>query len=321
MPIQEIPLTLAAGGYAIPAMLSLPGVSAPHGGMLLVPGSLFSDVNGDFPAWNVFPHVYAHLARQFAERGLAVYRFAKLGPGTGSQIMDAEAAAPIRNWAGRMTIARAALDAFRLALAERGITVPRLVLAGHSEGAVVVSVLVRDGAATDGVVLLAAPSVGILDVMREQVPAQRPPEDREAIAVDLDRVIAAIRAGQPVPDELRSREGIGGLAAMPPDGLRYMRESDATDPAAAIADYAGPVLIVHGGRDPNLGTHHAARLRAVRGSRPTVVTIFPELQHMLKVLPPGVTGQEAFALPGETDPRVAEAIVDWVCRLPEGGQC
>lgn len=320
MPIQEIPLTLAAGGYAIPAMLSLPGVAAPQGGLLLVPGSLFADVNGDFPAWNVYPHVYAHLARQLAERGLAVYRFAKLGPGTGSEITDPDAAANIRTWAGRMTIARAALDAFRSALAERGITVPRLVLAGHSEGAVVVSVMARDGVAADGVVLLAAPSVGILDVMREQVPAQRPPEDREAIAVDLDRVIAAIRAGQPVPDELRGREGIGGLAAMPPDGLRYMRECDATDPAAAIANFAGPVLIVHGGRDPNLGTHHAERLRAARGSRPTVMTIFPELQHMLKVLPPGITGQDAFALPGETDPRAAEAIVDWVCRLPGGGQ-
>lgn len=316
MPIQDIPLTLATDGYAIPARLSLPGALPPHGAVLLVPGSLFSDVNGDFPAWNVFPHVYAHLARQMAERGLAVYRFAKLGPGTGSEITDPEAAANIRTWAGRMTIARAALAAFRSALAERGITVPRLVLAGHSEGAVVVSVMARDGVATDGVVLLAAPAVGILGVIREQVPAMRPPEDREAVTVDVDRVIAAIRAGQPVPEELRDREGIGGLAMMPPEGLRYMRECDATDPATAIADYAGPVLIVHGGRDPNLGTHHAERLREARGSRPTMVTIFPELQHMMKVLPPGVTGQDAFALQGDTDPRVADAVAAWVRGLP-----
>ena len=316
MPIQDIPLTLAAGGYAIPARLSLPGALPPHGAVLLVPGSLFADVNGDFPAWNVFPHVYAHLARQMAERGLAVYRFAKLGPGTGSEITDPEAAANIRTWAGRMTIARAALAALRSALAERGITVPRLVLAGHSEGAVVVSVMARDGVATDGVVLLAAPAVGILGVIREQVPAMRPPEDRESITVDIDRVIAAIRAGQPVPEALRNREGIGGLAMMPPEGLRYMRECDATDPAAAIADYVGPVLIVHGGRDPNLGMHHAEHLREARGSRPTMVTIFPELQHMMKVLPPGITGQDAFALEGDTDPRVADAVTAWVRGLP-----
>ena len=52
--------------------------------ILLVPGSLFSDVNGDYPTWSSFPHVYAHLAHQLSALGHAVYRFAKLGPGTGS---------------------------------------------------------------------------------------------------------------------------------------------------------------------------------------------------------------------------------------------
>ncbi len=314
--VQEYSLTLFVPGYAVPAVLSLPGDGAPIGGVLLVPGSLYSDVNGDFPAWNVFPHVYAHLARQMAERGLAVYRFAKLGPGTGCEVTDAPAAAGIRTWGGRMTIARTALAAFRAALAERDVTVPRFVVAGHSEGAVVATVLARDGIDADGVVLLAGPAVGILSVMREQVPATRPSEDRESILTDLDRVIAAIRTGEPIPEELRYREGIGGLATMPPEGMRYLRESEATDPAATIADYSGPVLIVHGGRDPNLGTHHAERLREARGSHPTRLVVFPELQHMMKVLPDGVTGQDAFGLQGETDPRVADQVAAWVEGLP-----
>lgn len=317
--IREVPLTLGVPGYAVPAMLSLPAASAPRGGVLLVPGSLYSDVHGDFPAWNVFPHVYAHLARQMAERGLAVYRFAKLGPGTGSEVTDPDAAAGVRNWAGRMTIACAALAAFRAALQERRIIVSKLVLAGHSEGAVVVSVLAHDGADVDGVVLLAAPAVGILSVMREQVPAMGPPEDRASITADLDRVITAIMAGELVPDELRNRDGIGGLAAMPPDGLRYMRESEATDPAATIAGYAGRVLIVHGTNDANLGTHHAERLRDARGARPTELCVLDGLSHMFKKLPEGVTGQEAFGFPGETDPRVADAVANWVGRLPEDG--
>lgn len=309
---HEFPLTLNVPGCTIPAMLSLPAGRAPTAGVLLVPGSLYSDVNGDYPAWNVFPHVYAHLARQLADRGLAVYRFAKLGPGTGSKVTDPEAAADIRTWPGRMRVARLALDAFRTALAEQKLSVPRLVLAGHSEGAVVVSVLARDGVEADGIVLLAAPALGILGVMREQVPAMRPPEDREAILVDLDRVIAAINAGQPIPQELRDREGIGGLAAMPPEGLRYMRESEATDPAGAIAAYDGPVLIVHGTADTNLGVHHPERLRMVRGNRPTELRLLAGVSHMLKRLPAGVTGPDAFGFPGETDPAVADAIAAWV---------
>src|SRR6476620_12190171 len=78
-----------------------------------IPGSLFSDVNGDYPTWSSFPHVYAHLARQLSARGHAVYRFAKLGPGTGSVPTDPELSATLRNWDGRLTIAVAALDAMQ----------------------------------------------------------------------------------------------------------------------------------------------------------------------------------------------------------------
>jgi uncharacterized protein len=313
--VDEVHLTLSAPGYAVPAALTLPGRGGALGGVLLIPGSLYSDVNGDFPAWNVFPRVYAHLARQMAERGLAVYRFAKLGPGTGSEILDPEAAAGVRHWAGRTTIAHAALAAFRAALAERDITVRTLTLAGHSEGAVVASAMARAGAVVDGVVLLAGPSVGILSVMREQVPAMRPPEDRESITADLDLVIAAINAGEPIPEELRNREGIGGLATMPPEGHRYMRECEATDPAATIAEYPGPVLIVHGTEDANLGVHHAERLRSAHARGPTELQLLDGLSHMFKHVPPGVAGPQAFGYAGETDPRVAEAIGGWVARL------
>ncbi|HEX8724836.1 MAG TPA: hypothetical protein VF737_05540 [Gemmatimonadaceae bacterium] len=166
-----------------------------------------------------------------------------------------------------------------------------------------------------GLALLAGPAVGILRVMREQVPAMRPQEDRAAVLADLDRVIAAIMADQPIPDELKSREGIGGLAMMPPEGLRYMRESEATDPAAAIAAYTGPVLIVHGSRDENLGVHHAQRLRDAHAAGATQLRVLEGLSHMFKRLPEGLAGPEAFGYPGETDPRVADAIAAWLASL------
>ncbi len=313
----ELSLTLNIPGYAVPAMLSLPA-GEPVGAVLFVPGSLYADVNGDYPAWNAFPHSTGYLARQMARRGLVVYRFAKLGPGTGSEVTDPDAAVGIRTWAGRMTIARLALAAFRAALAERGIAVPKLVLAGHSEGAVVVSVLAREGVEADGVVLLAGPAVGILSVMREQVPAMRPPDDREAIAADLEKAIAAIMAGEPVPAWVKDREGIGGLGMMPPEAHRYLRESEATHPAETIAAYAGPLLVVHGTADENLGVHHAERLRDAHGRGPTEMVLLDGLSHMFKRLPPGIAGQEAFGFPGETDPRVAEAVAGWVRRLATG---
>src|SRR5690242_2595533 len=100
--------TLRVSGWEIPTALTIPasaGAPVLPSAILLVPGSLFSDVNGDYPTWNSFPHVYAHLAHKLAERGNAVFRFAKLGPGTGSKPYDEALAATIRTWDGRLLIA------------------------------------------------------------------------------------------------------------------------------------------------------------------------------------------------------------------------
>ncbi len=56
---SEHATTLDAPGWAIPAALTVPTSDDGHvaSAILLVPGSLSCDVNGDFPAWNSFPHV------------------------------------------------------------------------------------------------------------------------------------------------------------------------------------------------------------------------------------------------------------------------
>src|SRR3954465_11848911 len=134
----EHPCSLQISGWEIPAAFTLPADSdkAAASAGLLIPGSLFSDVNGDYPTWNSFPHVYAHLAQQLSARGHAVYRFAKLGPGTGSVATNPELSARVRTWDGRLEIATAALDAMRDALEARKIRVARTIVAGHSEGSV-----------------------------------------------------------------------------------------------------------------------------------------------------------------------------------------
>src|ERR1051325_6611612 len=136
---HERRLTLAVSGWEVPAALTLPPGRPPESAILLVPGSLFSDVNGDYPAWNMRPHVYAHLARQLSTRGHAVYRYAKMGPGTGSVAVDQAESERVKSWPGRVVVARAALAAMRAALSDSGETPRATVLAGHSEGAVVAS--------------------------------------------------------------------------------------------------------------------------------------------------------------------------------------
>ncbi len=316
--MQTIPLTLSVPGYDIPAALTLPDGEV-RGAVLLVPGSLFCDVDGNFPTWHSYPRVYAHLAEGLAGRGLATLRFAKLGPGTGSVPTDPEQGATSRGWAGRARIARAALGLLRHELAERQIAPRRTVLAGHSEGAVVVSVLAQEGVDVDGVVLLSGPSVGILDIMLEQDRAQLAAgSDGEQTRV-LEEVIGHIRRGEAIPADLKERAtgptGAGALVNFPPDALAYMRDVDATDPIAAIADYPHPVLIVQGGADTSVPVHHGEALQKGRGTHSTSYACFPELQHMYKQVPPGTPAAEAFGFPGPTDPRVDAAIADWLSNL------
>ena len=325
---SEIPATIRVPGWEIPAALTLP--SSPEPGQLLpsttllVPGSLFSDVNGDYPSWNVFPHVYAHLARQLSALGHAVLRFAKLGPGTGSVPTDRELAASIRTWDGRVTIAGAALDLMRAMVEERGLKAARTIVAGHSEGSVVASRLaVSDRAAElDGIVLLAGPSVGILGIMREQVGFGLAPGEIDEVRARLDRAIEYIRRGESVPPELGEGPGMGirALISMPDEGRRYMREVDATDPLELARRMPQPALVVQGGNDSSVPERHGEALRDALCARPngasrTNYLFVPGVTHMFKAVPPDITGPEVFGYPGETDARVAVGVDQWIRKI------
>lgn len=315
--VAERALTLRTCGLAIPAAFTTPTDRAPTVALLLIPGSLFCDVNGDFPSWNAFPGTNAHLAHQLAALGVAVLRYAKAGPGTGSVVEDQAEWDRHRTWDGRVTIARAALALLRTAMVEAGLGA-RVVVSGHSEGAVVASRLVAEHsteADAAGVVLLAGPAVGILDVMRERAERDTPPAERAAKLEAMDAVISAIRAGAPLPSAYAANKdayGIGGLYTMPPEALKYLADSDATDPCEVASRIAGPVLIVQGADDANVTVHDAERLHASRGARPTETLVLDGLSHMFKRVPPGVDPMQGFGWPGPCDERVAHGIVRWI---------
>jgi alpha-beta hydrolase superfamily lysophospholipase len=310
---RERPLDLELFGVRMPAALTLPASGEPASAIVLIPGSLFLDVDGSYPAWGIRPHVYADLARQLAARGHAVLRYAKIGPGTGSEVLDQQAMEKHRRFLARVDTACAAVDLLLAELANATGTATELpvVLAGHSEGAVVASLAARRDARVAAVVSLSGPSVGLLDVMREQlpVPAGSPPE----AYAGFDRAVAAIRAGEPLTEELRADPLVRGLAQMDERSLRYLAEIDAVDPVDELARVEQPVLILQGGRDPSVGTHHADRLLAARGERKgDALARFPELQHFYKRVEEGVDPMTSFGLETESDPAVAEAIDRWV---------
>lgn len=312
---EDVWVTVA--GVRVACRLTRPDGAA-AGAVLLVPGSLFSDVDGNYPTMNMRPHAYADLARQLRARGYAVLRMAKIGPGTGSQTIDPALAASHADFQTRVAVAAAGLALLR---ARAGAGAAPVLVAGHSEGAVVAALLAggADAAAIDGVVSLSGPALPILGIMREQIAAMAPAGGAPDMA-PFDRVAAAIRAGEALPAEAAGDPGLSMLAAMPAAAHAYLRSVDRVDPVAALAAVRQPVLIVQGERDGSVAAWHAEALRAGRGARPTQVAMFPALNHFYKRAPADLPPLQSMMLETESDAAVADAIVAWAAPLAAHGR-
>ncbi len=324
---REERFMLEAEGYQLPAALTVPEGQTVRWSVVLIPGSMGSDVDGNYPEMHMNPHMYADLARQLAERGHAVLRYAKHGSGTGSVVVDERQAKAHPIFSRQQYIAAAAIRKLReLVPQAKGLAV-----AGHSEGSVHGLVISqwRD-LGVDAFISLSGPSFRYMDLFIYKA-RQMAKEQGEIIdfgafkvnAANYIRVFELTRAGEPFTEEIKADPTMaffvknwGSDSPQAQEGRQYMRDYDAIDPSVEIAKVPCPVLIVQGGMDES-GVHadNGERLyRARHALHPetTQSAFFPELQHFYKRAQPGMTSQESMALAGETDARVSEAISAWL---------
>ena len=309
---QSVGLTETNGsvivhGVEVPYRITMP--EHPRGAILLVPGSLGSDVDGNYPTMGLAPHVYADLAQQLGVRGYAVLRMAKVGPGTGSRTIDSVEAARHSEFRTRVEVAEAGWRALP------AVPGPR-VIAGHSEGALVAFLLAaRPGIDAEGVVSLSGPSQSIYAIMRDQVAAMttRPGVTPELTA--FDTAVAAFRAGRALPTGLAANPQTMMLASMPPAAIAYLNSVDREDVLKAVAGVRQPLLIVQGGRDFSVPPRHADALAHARNGLPTERAFFPGLTHFYKQAPDDIPPMQAMALTSESHPAVADAIARWAGQL------
>lgn len=305
----ESDATLVVDGIRIPGRLTRPAETAhPTAAVVILPGSLYSDVDGDYPFMNARPHTYRDLAHQLAARGVASIRQAKIGPGTGSQTLDANEAAKHRRFTNRVHVASVALDHLRNAVPNA-----RLCVAGHSEGAIIAGLLAAQEDVA-GLISLSGPALRLFDIMRGQLAAMQPPGAPVDLSV-FDHAVAEARAGRSLPPEAARHPQTAMLVSMGPEALAFMRDIDAVDPLAVIANVRQPALIVQGGRDPSVSPEQADALIAARKALPTKAARFPELQHCYKRAAPNMNPMESFGLSTECDPAVADAITAWIKQI------
>lgn len=313
--MEEIKIAPVIDGMQLPGMLVLP--EEPVASVLLIPGSLNSDVDGNyapmFPGQpSSAPHAYKDLALQLAFRGIAVLRYAKSGPGTGAVAVNKEEAAEkYRVFPQRVRVAEVFLSELR----ERVPAVPCFV-AGHSEGAVVATLLAQSHKEIRGIVSLSGPALPLLRLLA----TQQFESDRRGgkVTPDLEReYAAALRmlddfvAFRPLPEDFASNPYAGFLSfASAPSNAPYLRSLESVDPAAEFAKLTQPALIIQGERDQSVTPINAEMLH--RAKPDAQVELFPELQHFYKRVPEGLSPQDSFAQSSDSDPAVASAIASWI---------
>ncbi|CAN5251940.1 alpha/beta fold hydrolase [soil metagenome] len=269
--------TPAATSTPVSVEVALPSQPAPlHGTLLtpqgrtravavILPGSGPTDRNGDNPLGASGGNLRM-LAEGLADQGVATIRIDKRAIG------ESAAAGPDES---KLKFTDYADDARAWAAEAASRTgAPCAWLIGHSEGSLVALAATRTpDDRICGLVLTAAPGRALGDILREQLAALPEPLKTPALVA-----IAELEQGRTVTDTPPQLAALFRPSVQP-----FVISMLAQDPAALIAAYDGPVLIVQGTTDLQVTMADARALSAAQ-PRATLAP-FEGVNHMLKIAP------------------------------------
>jgi pimeloyl-ACP methyl ester carboxylesterase len=300
---REVPVTVP-GDPPLAGALTLPDTPGPVPAVLLAPGSGPLDRDSDHRRMRF--GVTRELAAALAEGGLASLRYDKRG--VGGSPGDWRRAGLSDN-ADDLVRARDALAA------RPEVDAGRIVLAGHSEGALLAAMAAARGVPVAGVVLLAGsatPGDELLRWQARQIGPTLPAPVRgllRLLRTDLESKVAAnherIRAT--TTDVAR----IGGARV----NARWHREFLAHDPRTDLARLTVPVLAVTGTKDLQVRPEDLAGIAATVPG-PVETLLVPDLTHTLR-RQPGPASLRAYRgeLRRPVDAEVLAAVTTWCRRV------
>jgi pimeloyl-ACP methyl ester carboxylesterase len=241
-----------------------PNGPTPSPAVLIIAGSGPTDRDGNNPM-GVRAASYRMLADALAAAGIGSLRYDKRGIAHSAARMQSEEHLRIG-----MFVDDAAMWATWLGRQEG---IHSVILVGHSEGALVAS-LVAKKTPVAGVVLLAAPGRKFGDIIRTQIADMPMPNDARA---EANRIVSHLEAGTTV-------ETIHpGLYSMfRPSVQPFLISVLKVNPAAQIQKLSPslPVLLVRGGRDLQINQEDFLALARARPDAEKLV--LPNMNHALK---------------------------------------
>jgi pimeloyl-ACP methyl ester carboxylesterase len=258
--VVEEPFSWQNGPQQLAGTLALP--ASPPGKLpvvLIIAGSGPTDRDGNNPL-GVHSDVYRKLAWALAQRGIASVRFDKRGIGA-SPFSGDLSAVTFGDFVGDAAAGARALAA------DRRFT--KVVLVGHSEGALLAVRAANLGAPVAGVVTMAGMGRPFTVVLREQLARQM---DSAQLAA-YDRTVSAYLADGPMPAVDSSLRML-----LNPSVRRFLQTESAIDPAAEARRLPVPLLVLQGATDIQVSVQDAEALRTARPQ--AEVHILPETSHM-----------------------------------------
>lgn len=244
--------------------LTLPAGCGPHPAVLLLPGSGSIDRDGNQLAAGFHSNTYAQIGEALAEHGVASLRYDKAG--VGASVAAASGVSSLR-------VETEVADAVSWVDSLRGdARFSSIVLAGHSEGALI-ALLVAESKAIDAYASLEGAGRPVDEVLREQLARN------SGLSTDLltsaNAILDELLLGRVVSDVPAELRFLFAPAAQP-----YLISWMRYDPAQEFAKTTMPALIVHGTTDVQITLTDAELLAAARPDARKVVV--EEMNHMLK---------------------------------------
>ncbi|GAB3390317.1 alpha/beta hydrolase [Azotobacter armeniacus] len=288
------PIELATPSGTLYGSLLLPQSNSPVPVALLIAGSGPTDRNGNNPAGH--NDSLKRLAEALARRGIASVRYDKRG------VAASLAAAPDeRMLSAEGYVADAEAWGRKLKADPR---FSRLVLIGHSEGALIAS-LAAEQAGAAALVAIAGSGRPIDQVLLEQLRTRLPPP----LLAFSTALIEELKAGRPherIPESLK--------VLFRPSVQPYLISLFRQDPAAAFARLRIPALIVQGRHDIQVGMKDAQSLKAAKPDAELLP--IDGMNHVLRIVPADTQRQ----LPSYDNPELplasilGQAIGDFILR-------
>jgi pimeloyl-ACP methyl ester carboxylesterase len=240
--------------------------------VLIIAGSGPTDRDGNGPL--VSTDTYRLLAAGLAAQGVASLRYDKRGIGGSAGLVKREEEVRFDDFVD---------DAVAASRDLMGRTdVSRLVIAGHSEGALI-AIRVAHKVNVAGLVLLAAPGRSLAEILRAQLRTAPMPEELRSEALRMTETLARGEHVADVPPELAP---IFRRSVQP-----FLISMLRVDPRLELGQLATPVLLLYGARDIQVSLQDRDALAKARPDA-RVVTL-PSANHVLKSAPADRAGNIA----------------------------